>query len=242
MLQNLHSQKEHPLKSLMDKQTPRRETSFAETIVQLDDVSVNFGNIQALKNVNFALEKGEVLFVTGASGAGKTTLLRVLAGDLIPNSGKVRRHSTAFVAEIFQDLRLMADKTCRENLEIVYDAKIYQNKEAFRRDMGDLCRILGIEDRLDLKIQNTNGGLKQKVAIVRALLSRPDILIADEPTSSLDYENSRKFFEVLNYYNSKKGLTVIWASHNKELIKKFTGRIVHIDKGRLVYSGHACFI
>ena len=98
------------------------------------------------------------------------------------------------------------------------------------------------KDRLHLKVNDANGGLKQKVAIIRALLTRPDVLIADEPTSSLDIDNTRRLFDVLNLYNVKRGLTVIWATHNKELIKSFTGRIIHLDNGRLVYSGNACFI
>ncbi|MBT6325532.1 MAG: cell division ATP-binding protein FtsE, partial [Bdellovibrionales bacterium] len=87
-----------------------------------------------------------------------------------------------------------------------------------------------------------NGGLRQKIAIIRALLTRPEVFIADEPTSSLDYDNAYKLYEVLNLYNAKRGMTVIWASHNRELVKKFTGRVVHLDKGKLVYSGNACFI
>ena len=106
----------------------------------------------------------------------------------------------------------------------------------------ELARILGVNNRLDLKIKNANGGLKQKIAFMRALLTRPDVLLADEPTAALDFENARKMFDILNLYNVKQGLTVVWATHNKELAKKFTGRMVHMDKGKLIYSGHACFI
>jgi ABC-type multidrug transport system ATPase subunit len=217
-------------------------------IFYFEDVSVEYGEIRALKNVQLSIEKGEVIFLTGASGAGKTTLLKVLAGLVTPTSGKVIRpdyfsgKKKLFISNVFQDLRLMGKYTCEENLMFSYDSTIYDSKAEFVQDMHELARILGIKDRLNLKVGDANGGLKQKVAIIRALLTRPDVLIADEPTSSLDTDNARRLFDVLNLYNAKRGTTVIWATHNKELIKNFTGRIIHLDNGKLVYSGHACFI
>ncbi len=213
----------------------------------LEDVSVEFGEIRALKNVQLSVDKGEIIFVTGASGAGKTTLLKVMSGLEEPTSGKIYNPTNSgkkslYISNVFQDLRLMGKYTCEENLMFAYDSSLYQSKNEFITDMQELARILGIRDRLHLKVNDANGGLKQKVAIIRSLLTRPDVLIADEPTSSLDTDNARKLFDILNLYNVKRGLTVIWATHNKELIKSFTGRIIHLDNGRLVYSGHACFI
>lgn len=228
--------------------SPERLTPVSNTLYSFEDVSVNFGTCQALKSVQLKIEKGEIVFVTGVSGAGKTTLLKIMAGEDISYSGKVERplafgrRGGVFVARVFQELRLISGDTCEENLFKAYDSSIYGPKKEFIQDMMELARILGIKDRLHLEIKSANGGLKQKVAIARALLGRPDVFIADEPTSSLDFDNAKKVFEVLNLYNSKRGMTVVWASHNSELIKKFTGRILHLDNGRLVYSGHACFI
>lgn len=217
-------------------------------IFYCEDVSVQFGEIRALKNIQLTVERGEIIFVTGASGAGKSTLLKLLSAHQEPTSGKIIRpdffsgKKNLFISNVFQDLRLMGKYTCEENLLFAYDSSIYKDKNEFVQDMHELARILGIKDRLHLKVSVANGGLQQKVAIIRALLTRPDVLIADEPTSSLDTDNARRLFDVFNLYNSKRGLTVIWATHNKELIKSFTGRIIHLDNGRLVYSGHACFI
>ncbi|MGZ3787634.1 MAG: cell division ATP-binding protein FtsE [Bacteriovorax sp.] len=216
-------------------------------IFYCEDVSVEYGDVRALKNVQLTIERGEIIFVTGASGAGKTTLLKLLSGLQEPTSGKVVRPQSSgkknlYISNVFQDLRLMGKYTCEENLMFSYDSSIYKDKNEFIQDMHELSRILGIKDRLNLKINQANGGLQQKVAIIRSLLTRPDILIADEPTSSLDTDNARRLFDVFNLYNAKRGLTVVWATHNKELIKSFTGRIIHLDNGRLVYSGHACFI
>lgn len=220
---------------------PQKSTA---QIFQFQDVSMRFGNLEALKNVQLSIHRGEIIFVTGASGAGKTTLLRLLSGELSPSTGRALRANPkeCFISQVFQDLRVELDKSCYQNLVTAYDPALYTNKKEFERDLHDLCRILGVSDRLDLKMRFANGGLKQKVAVIRSLLTKPDVFIADEPTSSLDADNAKKIFDVLNLYNVKRGLTVIWASHNRDLVKSFTGRILHLDGGRLIYSGHACFI
>lgn len=214
----------------------------AQTQFKLENVSVSFGNIHALKEINLQINTGETIFLTGASGAGKTTLLNLLAGNLEASGGKVYSSKSNFCAQVFQDLRLIERMTCRENLMFAFDPSIYKSKNEFVSDLEELTKILGINSRLDMKIKDANGGLKQKISIIRALLTRPSVFIADEPTSSLDYENAKRLFDLLNIYSSKRKMTIIWASHNRELVQKFTGRIIHLDKGRLIHSGHACFI
>jgi cell division transport system ATP-binding protein len=236
------------LSSNKNKKIQKSKPTVTGPIFYCEDLSVTYGEIRALKNIQLTIERGEVVFLTGASGAGKTTLLKVLSGLVEPTSGKIVRPNffegkrSLFISNVFQDLRLMGKYTCEENLLFAYDSSIYESKAEFVQDMNELARILGIKDRMNLKVSDANGGLKQKVAIIRALLTRPDVLIADEPTSSLDNDNARRLYDVLNLYNVKRGTTIIWATHNKELIKNFTGRIIHLDNGKLVYSGHACFI
>ncbi len=217
--------------------------SIRDQSFYLQDVTVDFGKIQGLRNVQLSINNNEVLFVTGSSGAGKTTLLKILTGELEPTSGEViLPPKVKFVAPVFQDLRLLERKTCEANLWVSYDSSVHGSKKEYLKELNELAKVFGITDRLDMKMDKANGGLKQKIAIIRALLTRPDILVLDEPTSSLDSANAQKLFDVLSFYNSKRGLTVIWATHNRELVKKFSGRIVHLDRGKLVYSGHACFI
>ena len=215
-------------------------------LFHLDNMSVEYGPVKALKSVQLTIFPGEILFVTGASGAGKTTLLSVLGGHLQPTSGKAilpqERNSKHFVSSVFQDLRLLQKKTCEDNLWLAYDSSIYNSRNEFFREMEELAHLLQVKDHLNRKIEDCNGGMRQKVAMIRALLCRPTALLADEPTSSLDKDNSYRLFEVLNHYNHKKGLTLVWATHNKELIKQFPGKIAHLESARLVYSGHACFI
>lgn len=225
---------------------PEGRSNQQNYLFHLDNLSVEYGSVRALKSVQLTIYPGEILFVTGPSGAGKTSLLSVLGGHLEPTTGKAilpqSRSSKHFVSTVFQDLRLLQKKSCEENLWMAYDSSVYASKNDFQREMEDFARMLNIYDALDRKIEDTNGGMRQKVAMIRALLCKPTAILADEPTSSLDKESSYRLFEVLNHLNHKKGLTLVWATHNKELIKQFPGKIAHLDQGRLVYSGHACFI
>jgi ABC-type multidrug transport system ATPase subunit len=219
------------------------DPSGNERIFSTESLKLSFGNIHALNGVDFKVHRGEIVFLTGVSGAGKTTLLKVLGGVLTPDKGKLKRSEhRVFTAPIFQDLKLLENKSCEKNLMVSYDSSVYKSKKEFISDMRDLCDMLGVSNRLHILARDANGGMRQKIAFIRAMLTRPDVILADEPTSALDFENAKKIFDILNYYNVKQGLTVVWATHNRDLANKFTGRIVHMDKGRLIYSGHACFI
>ncbi|MFZ8934083.1 MAG: cell division ATP-binding protein FtsE [Bacteriovoracaceae bacterium] len=214
-------------------------------LMTLEDISMDYGTTKALSSINLTIQAGEVLFLTGPSGAGKTTLLKLMGKNIAPSSGQVNYHvdsKSHFIGKVYQDLRLIPGHTCEKTLDQAYDRSIYKSKKLFLSDRNELCRILGISDRLNLKIKEANGGLKQKVAIIRALLTKPSILLLDEPTSSLDLSNAKKLYELLSFLNVKRGITVVWATHNKDLVKGFSGRIVHLEKGKLIHSGHACFI
>lgn len=212
-------------------------------IYHLDNIHLSYGKLQALKQVTLTVNPGDMLFLTGKSGAGKTSLLNILSDHLTPTKGRVYGMTEdRFIARVFQDLKLLEDLTIEENLWYAYDKSIYKSKSEFVSDMNELVTLLGIKDRISLKVSKANGGLKHKAALIRALLTRPQVLLADEPTASLDKESAHKIFDLLNFYNVKRNLTVIWATHNRELIKNFPGKIVHLENGKLVYSGHACFI
>ncbi len=235
---------EGQMKELFQRENKYSQTLRDQFLFYLDNVTVQFSHVKALSEVTLKVSPGEILFVTGKSGAGKTTLLNLLASDVTPTSGKVLTNNikTTHMAQVFQDLKLFEHETIENNLWYAYDPSIYKNKAEFYNDLLELAKVLGFSNKLNLKIEKANGGLKAKVAITRALLTKPTVLIADEPTAALDKESAIKLFDVLNFYNVKRKLTVIWASHNRELVKQFPGKIIHLEKGKLIYSGHACFI
>lgn len=217
----------------------------ARPVFELNNVTVDFGKLRALRSIQLSVQAKDILFVTGASGAGKSTLLNLMAGLVQPTTGTISLAQDSqrfFVASVFQDLRLWQKKNVEENMWFSYDPQIYDTKEQFHKELIELSRLLGVYDHLSKPIQDCNGGLKSKVAMIRALLTKPNALLADEPTAALDKEASFRLFEVLSHYNQKQGLTLVWATHNREMVKQFPGLVAHLDAGRLLYSGQACFI
>lgn len=227
----------------IEAREPSRTTATGDVLYHLQGVAACYGKRYALTNVQLLIKKGEILFITGPSGAGKTTLLKILEGSLRPTSGSLSGvWKDMFIAPVFQDQRFLENVTCRENIVVSFDPDFYQNRAEFERDMIELCKLLNVEDRLDLPIKNANGGLRQKIAIIRALLTRPDVLLLDEPTSSLDTANSVKVFEILKLYNLKRGMSVIWTTHNRDLVRGFSQRTLYLQNGSLMYAGQMCFI
>lgn len=212
----------------------------------LQNISLSYGHFSALKNIDFVIQPKEVWFLTGASGAGKTSLMNVLGGFLKPQVGRVilprDNYAEVFTTHIFQDLKVFQQQSIENNLWMSFDKKIYETRDLFFKELVELAKYLGVYEHLDKKIAECNGGLKQKVAILRALLSRPDVVLADEPTSSLDREAAYRIFDLFQHYNQRRSVTIVWASHNQELTKQFSGKMAHLEAGKLVYSGHACFI
>ena len=201
-------------------------------------------NVFALKNISMNINKGEFVFVTGSSGAGKSTLLKLLYGELKPSSGNVSihdkdvqflsRNKLAFLRRqmgiVFQDFKLLWDRTVLEN--VCLPLHIWgKNKEAVNK-AEKLMMELDIWKYKDMLPRQLSGGEQQQVAICRALVGEPWILIADEPTGNLDPESATGVFNIFNRA-SKMGSTVVFATHNQHLTQLHKGRIVHLDKGKL---------
>jgi ABC-type lipoprotein export system ATPase subunit len=226
--------------------SPEKMRLASKPFFQLEQVSVHYGDFHALKSIDLQIFPKEILFVTGASGAGKSSLLHLLAGELNSSGGKVKRpqdyYPQTFTSVVFQDLRLFPARTAEENILMSFDTELHDNENQFKQEMVEYARAIGAYDHLNKKIGECNGGMKQKMALLRALMSKPDVLLADEPTAALDRDSTYKVFELLNYLNVRRGMTLVWATHNKELIKQFPGKTVHLDHGKLIFAGNACFI
>jgi len=215
-----------------------------EIIFELNRVDVFIDKQKILHQLNLKVNKGDFIFLTGHTGAGKTTLLSFLNGELHSYTGDLKTkvwspQSSIFISRVYQDLKIFEELTVRDNLIFSYDPSLYEGKEQFFHDYNEYMKVLGLKEYDETKLNKLSGGLKQKVAIIRALLSKPDILLADEPTSNLDRVSSLQLFELFNYLNVKRKMTIIWATHNLELIKQFHGKLVSLEKGKIVYSGNS---
>ncbi len=213
-------------------------------MIQVKDIHKSFGDLEVLKGVNLEVQKGEVVAIVGKSGAGKTTLLQIIGTLDRPTCGHVLIDNTdvfalndsqlaAFrnkhIGFIFQFHQLLPEFTALENVCI--PAMIAREKESDYRPRAErlLCE-LGLKDRMNHKPNELSGGEKQRVAAARALMMQPTIILADEPTGSLDEKNKQELSELLLHLRQQYGQTILLVTHDKELAQ-MCDRVIEIKDG-----------
>ena len=203
------------------------------------------GGQEALSNVSFALEPGELAFVTGRSGAGKSTLLKLIAAIERPTSGSVivgaqnvgalKRAAIPYLRRniglVFQDQKLLYDRSVYDNVVLPLAFTGQPPREAARRVRAALDKVglLGRERSNPIQL---SGGEQQRVAIARAVVNRPGLLLADEPTANLDAESAQSVFEIFLAFN-QVGVTVLIATHDQTLIERYGRRLLRLEQGRI---------
>ena len=208
-------------------------------------VQKRYGSQSALNDITLDIFKNEFLFVTGASGAGKTTLLKLLyLGQLVSggqilvdgmNLSRISRKRIPFLRRkfgiIFQDYKLIPTKTVYENVALVLE--VAGKKPRFiSKKVRSVLRLVGMEDRQNAFPPSLSGGEQQRVAVARAIIGDPKIILADEPTGSLDDDSANIIMDLLNGVHIR-GTTVIVATHDNDLIRKTGGRVLLLKQGRL---------
>ena len=215
-------------------------------MIQVQDIHKSFGDLEVLEGVHLEVNKGEIVAIVGKSGAGKTTLLQIIGTLDRPTRGKVLIDGTdvfamrdkelaAFrnkhIGFIFQFHQLLPEFTALENVCI--PAMIARQKESeYRVRAEKLLRELGLGDRMEHKPNELSGGEKQRVAAARALMMSPDIILADEPTGSLDTQNKKELSELLLQLRQQYGQTILLVTHDKELAQ-MADRTVEIVDGMI---------
>jgi putative ABC transport system ATP-binding protein len=222
--------------------------------VELRAVTKTYGSgataYQALRGVDLTARPGEFVMLSGPSGSGKTTLLSIIGCVLSATSGQVRlfdkdvsraRESAlpalrlAYVGFVFQGHNLLAASTARENVALPLELRGFSRRDA-RRQAEDLLTRVGMGHRLDGKPRDLSGGERQRVAIARALAGRPPLVLADEPTASLDATNGRRITELLRALAKEHGHTVLVVTHDNRIFD-LADRIVHIEDGLIRTEG-----
>jgi cell division transport system ATP-binding protein len=203
-------------------------------------------NIQALNDINLQLDKGEFVFLTGASGAGKTTLLKLMyceesptRGEILVNGINISRikpsripYLRRNIGIVFQDFKLLKDLTVFQNVAFALEVTGTRGRELKRRTWNTL-RMVGLLDKMDEVPLKLSGGEQQRVAIARALVNNPPILLADEPTGNLDPDITLDIINLMNNFNTW-GMTIIIATHNTDLVKKYSKRVIRLNEGRII--------
>jgi len=204
------------------------------------------GDLVVLDDINLTIGAGEFVSVVGHSGAGKTTLVKMILADDHPTAGTVFFESSDIhklrnmdltnlrrrIGVVFQDFRLLSNKTAYENIAFAMEA-VGKTDEEIASDVPHVLELVDLSHRIFHFPHQMSGGEKQRLAIARAIINQPELIIADEPTGNLDPVNTREVVQILKKINDL-GTTVILTTHNPRVIDFLGRRVVTMDKGKVV--------
>ncbi len=221
-------------------------------MIQLEGITKSFGSLQVLKGIDLSIEKGEVVSIVGPSGAGKTTLLQIMGTLDRPDSGQIRFNNTSVeklkekelsafrnkeIGFVFQFHQLLPEFTALENVMIpAFIAKVSSQKA--REQAEEILQFMGLSDRKYHKPNELSGGECQRVAVARALVNRPSVILADEPSGSLDTHNKEELHQLFFDLRKQLNQTFVIVTHDEGLAAT-TDRTIHIIDGLITSSGDA---
>ncbi|KKR61158.1 cell division ATP-binding protein FtsE [Candidatus Nomurabacteria bacterium RIFCSPHIGHO2_01_FULL_39_220] len=215
-------------------------------MIYFNNVSKNYRDALALDDVTFSITAGEFVSIVGRSGAGKTTLTKMILADDVPTEGtvffesidvhklknkgltKLRRR----IGVVFQDFKLLSNKTAYENIAFAMEA-VGKSDEEIATDVPHVLELVDLGHRLYHFPSQMSGGEQQRLAIARAIINQPELIIADEPTGNLDPINTHEIVQILKKINDL-GTTVILATHNKSVIDSVGSRIITMENGKII--------
>lgn len=201
--------------------------------------------VEALKNINFRIEKGEFVFVVGSSGAGKSTLVKLIFKELPPTRGQInvmgknlsrlKKREVPYyrrnIGMVFQDFRLLNDRSIYDN--IAFALRVIETPERYiKKKVLESLDLVGLKHKTNSKPSELSGGEQQRISLARAIVNRPSLIIADEPTGNLDPDTSMDIVNLLRVINLR-GTTIIMATHAKEIVDRLRKRVIEIEKGSI---------
>ena len=228
---------------------PQPAEMTPEPVVILKDVDIFQKKILILPKVNITVNRGEFVYLIGRTGSGKSSILKVLFAD-VPAKGEEARcvgfdlktikakqipQLRRKLGVVFQDYQLLSNKTVSENLIFAMKATGWKDEKAMRARVQEVLQLVHLETK-DFKYPHQlSGGEQQRVCIARALINKPEVILADEPTGSLDPITAEEIFKIMHDIN-RDGTTVIMATHNFPMINKFASRTICIEDGKIIDS------
>lgn len=234
---------------LFSKKKSRKKAVYEENLIVLENVTKSYQTLNgahALNGVNLKIKKGEFVFIVGDSGSGKSTLIKLMLRELVPTTGEIyvngqnlaklkHRQVPMYrrnLGVVFQDFRLLKDRNVYEN--VAFAQRIVQTPgREIKKNVPAILSIVGLAGKYKAKPKQLSGGEQQRVAMARALINKPPILLCDEPTGNLDPKNSWEIMKLLEQIN-KRGTTVIVVTHNREIVNEMQKRVVTLKKGVVI--------
>jgi cell division transport system ATP-binding protein len=229
-----------------DGQQPAPRPAAAPMIVFENVTKVYDPNVVALRDVTLTIEKGEFVFLVGASGSGKSTMVRLLLKELEPTEGRIIvggrelnrlknskvPHLRRNLGCVFQDFKLLPNRTTYEN--VAYALKVQgDSKSGIRSKVPEVLALVGLATKMNSYPDELSGGEQQRVSIARAFVNHPPLLLCDEPTGNLDPDTSVGIMQLL-YRINRAGTTVLMATHDREMVDKMRRRVIALEDGEIV--------
>lgn len=226
-----------------------KRANMSEPIIELKSASIFQGESLVLANVNLTLDKGEFVYLIGRTGSGKSSLLKTLYAELPARDGIVnvagydlthlRRRDIPYfrrkIGIVFQDFQLLFDRSVEKNLEFVLKATGWRDPDEISKRIQEVLILVGLADKRKVMPHRLSGGEQQGVAVARALLNHPDVILADEPTGNLDPDTALDVMKLMRNI-SERGTAVLMATHNYTLMQKYPSRIANCKDGTVVCS------
>jgi len=216
------------------------------SLVYFKNVSKSYNGSLILDNVTFTVETGEFVSIVGRSGVGKTTLLKMLIREELPTKGKIYFNDKEInklkpqevsllrrkIGVVFQDFKLLPNKTAFENVAFAMEVA-GDSEEAIKKDVPEVLKLVNLQNKADNFPYQLSAGEKQRTVIARALIQRPELILADEPTGNLDPINSWDIIKLLVKIN-ELGTAVMLASHDKEIVNTLGKRVISLEDGKII--------
>ena len=217
-----------------------------KAIILLEGVNLHQESRLIFENINLSIRPGDFIYLVGETGSGKSSLVKSLYAEIKVSTGNisVTEYNLNSIQKndipslrrnlgiVFQDFQLLSDRSLNDNLEFVLKATGWNKKEEISKRIEEVLESVHLEEFNNKMPHELSGGEKQRAAIARALLNKPKVILADEPTGSLDPKKSEKIIELLKEIN-EKGTTILIATHDYEIIKKFNSRIIKCSEKKL---------